>query len=79
MVWWWCIGCLFAAMSQLLDVTVFHVEANPRKMCSTPKKGQVGKQPIWGQLGFIKNTICTQDDYSLGCAIKDLWGFCANS
>ena len=41
MVWWWCIGCLFAAMSQLLDVTVFHVEANPRKMCSTPKKGQV--------------------------------------
>ena len=61
MVWWWCIGCLFAAMSQLLDVTVFHVEANPRKMCSTPKKGQVEKQPIWGQLGFIKNTICMQD------------------
>ena len=53
MVWWWCIGCLFAAMSQLLDVTVFHVEANPRKMCSTPKKKAWWK--IWGQLGFVQN------------------------
>ena len=55
MVWWWCIGCLFAAMSQLLDVTVFHVEANPRKMCSTPKKQACWN--IWGQLGYVQNAI----------------------
>ena len=36
-----CIGCLLLLLhvvSQLLDVTVFDVEANPRKMCLTQKK-----------------------------------------
>ena len=59
MVWWWCIGCLFAAMSQLLDVTVFHVEANPRKMCSTPKKGLV--EYMWTveiHISNIKTDAC---------------------